>query len=49
VLHQSLIMSGQVDAFGRAANEHNLGRVGGVDKTSDRLARSRQVIRSTTG
>ena len=39
----------QVDAFSRAANEHDLGGVGGVDKTGDRLARSRQVIRGTTG
>jgi hypothetical protein len=39
----------QVDAFSRAANEHDLGRIGGVDETGDRLARSRQVIRSATG
>jgi hypothetical protein len=39
----------QVDAFSRAANEHDLGRIGGVDETGDRLARSHQVIRGTTG
>jgi hypothetical protein len=39
----------QVDAFSRAANEHDLGRIVGVDETGDLLARSRQVIGSATG